>query len=126
MTHHRDCGWHVDQYPFECTCGLIGDADLLRAQLLGQPLPASQRPDVAMQEAAAYVSARTTWPLRDVAAELQRLVRAGYALQDLPDLLVRMSGAVYSLGAASWALVDAMPRDDGPRAHAQFKLRGRQ
>lgn len=37
--HHQDCGWHVDQVPAECTCGAIGDADLLRAQLMGVPLP---------------------------------------------------------------------------------------
>lgn len=39
MTHHQDCGWHVDQYPHECTCGAITGADLLRAQLMGTPLP---------------------------------------------------------------------------------------
>jgi hypothetical protein len=22
-THASDCDWHVDQYPWECTCGLI-------------------------------------------------------------------------------------------------------
>ncbi|MGE8141786.1 hypothetical protein ACQKOE_07410 [Novosphingobium sp. NPDC080210] len=21
--HAKDCGWHVDQYPWECTCGFI-------------------------------------------------------------------------------------------------------
>lgn len=42
--HHQDCGWHVDQYPFECTCGAITDADLLRAQVLGEPLPRARDP----------------------------------------------------------------------------------
>lgn len=44
VAHHIDCGWHLDQYPFECTCGAIGDADLLRAQLMGVPLPNSVNP----------------------------------------------------------------------------------
>lgn len=21
--HHRDCGYHADQYPWECTCGAV-------------------------------------------------------------------------------------------------------
>jgi len=47
--HHQDCGWHVDQYPFECTCGVIGDADLLRAQLMGVPLPEPDQPKAHAQ-----------------------------------------------------------------------------
>lgn len=22
-THSSDCEWHMDQYPWECTCGLL-------------------------------------------------------------------------------------------------------
>lgn len=29
--HAASCGWHLDQYPWECTCGLLTDADVMLA-----------------------------------------------------------------------------------------------
>lgn len=37
--HSAVCGWWAHRVPVECTCGAITDADILRAQLAGEPLP---------------------------------------------------------------------------------------
>lgn len=28
--HHTNCEWHFEQYPWECTCGAIPDAEARR------------------------------------------------------------------------------------------------
>lgn len=32
--HHKDCEWHFDQYPWECTCGAIPDPHQFRPKWL--------------------------------------------------------------------------------------------
>lgn len=34
IKHADDCGWHVDQYPWECTCGLVYRQHLDRIEQL--------------------------------------------------------------------------------------------
>jgi hypothetical protein len=38
--HHPDCGWHFEQYPWECDCGAIVDPDeFLPEWLKGMVVP---------------------------------------------------------------------------------------
>jgi hypothetical protein len=32
--HADDCGWHLDQYSWECTCGAIPDPDKFKPEWL--------------------------------------------------------------------------------------------
>lgn len=37
--HATSCRWNQTLAAVDCTCGVITDADILRAQLMGHPLP---------------------------------------------------------------------------------------
>lgn len=119
--HGADCAWHVDQYPWECTCGAIGDSDLLRAQLMGEPLP--ERPDAWIAPAATRISAKGRWPGSEVRLALQDMVRAGYSPADAERLLVQMASVTDDAHTATAFLI-AKRKADQPKAHVQFKRRG--
>jgi len=41
--HAADCGWQLDQYPWECTCGAIADPNKFKPMWL--KAPGGQMPD---------------------------------------------------------------------------------
>jgi hypothetical protein len=39
--HHKDCGWHLDQYPWECNCGAVYLDHKSRIEALHEKLAAA-------------------------------------------------------------------------------------
>lgn len=62
MKHSRNCDWHVDQYPWECTCGLTAQGMSAGTAKTAKPVEGEARQPGGEAMRPSSVSTPTTIP----------------------------------------------------------------
>ena len=88
MTDHApDCDFHVDQYPWECTCGAIPRKAIMDELIAPSKedliLQIMQREKVCWDMSAVFLTNRDAHGLHDMGVEIQALERARKELEKL-------------------------------------------